>query len=245
MHTLENGSDKGLLPRICGMDEAALWLPALGVLLLVSSHTGFNHHFRYVLPAVPFVYVWISRVAERVRWPPDGVTVWVGLLVAWTAVSSLAVYPHSLSYFNELVGGPAHGWRYLSHSNTDWGQDLGRLRRWAMAHPEARPLYVAPAVSFSPALEDWEHEPVPPDPRRLDPFPSLDVRPGPLPGWYAVSVNRLHAPEGALEYLKAVQPVGRIGYSLRLFHLTAEDVQRLRENRPGVNGPESPLSRPW
>ncbi|MGA4643549.1 hypothetical protein [Limisphaera sp. 4302-co] len=38
-------------------DEAALLLPPLAVVALVSSHTGFNHHFRYVLPVVPFFYV--------------------------------------------------------------------------------------------------------------------------------------------------------------------------------------------
>ena len=35
--------------------------------------------------------------------------------------SSLAIYPHSLSYFNELAGGPTKGHYHLIDSNIDWG----------------------------------------------------------------------------------------------------------------------------
>lgn len=45
----------------------------------------------------------------------------------WILGSSLWFYPHSLSYFNELVGGPANGPRHLLGSNVDWGQDLRYL----------------------------------------------------------------------------------------------------------------------
>ena len=43
---------------------------------------------------------------------------------AWSVCSSLWIYPHSLSYFNELVGGPMNGQQHLLDSNMDWGQDL-------------------------------------------------------------------------------------------------------------------------
>jgi len=216
------------LPRPVLPDEAALLLPPLAVVTLVSSHTGFNHHFRYVLPAVPFFYVWVARVAQRLRFPPDAATLWVAGLATWTVFSSLRVYPHSLSYFNECAGGPENGWRHLLHSNTDWGQDLGRLRRWALTHPDARPLYVAAAVSASPALEGWHWLPPPVDPREADPIVHADRPMGPQPGWYAVSVNRLQERDGGVAYLRLAQPVDRIGYTLWLYHLTESDVVRIR-----------------
>jgi hypothetical protein len=43
-------------------DEAVLLSPGL-LLAPVSSQTGFNHHLRYVLPALPFLFVWAGRVA--------------------------------------------------------------------------------------------------------------------------------------------------------------------------------------
>lgn len=46
--------------------------------------------------------------------------------IAFTASigSALATYPHTLSYFNELAGGPLNGPAHLLDANVDWGQDL-------------------------------------------------------------------------------------------------------------------------
>ena len=47
----------------------------------------------------------------------------MGALVG-SICSSLSVYPHSLSYFNELSGGPFAGDQHLLGSNYDYGQNL-------------------------------------------------------------------------------------------------------------------------
>lgn len=52
--------------------------------------------------------------------------------LAWFVASSLWIYPHSLSYFNESIGGPLNGPEYLLGSNVDWGQDLRYLRNWML-----------------------------------------------------------------------------------------------------------------
>ena len=65
------------------------------------------------------------------------------IALAWSVVSSLWIYPHSLSYFNESTGGPTRGHFHLVDSNVDWGQDLLYLKRWLREHPEARPLRIA------------------------------------------------------------------------------------------------------
>ena len=59
----------------------------------------------------------------------------VALAVVWLAGATLWVHPHYLSYFNELIGGPARGHLYLADSNLDWGQDLKRLAAYAQRHP--------------------------------------------------------------------------------------------------------------
>jgi hypothetical protein len=43
--------------------------------------------------------------------------------------------------------------------------------------------------------------------------------PGPIPGWYAVSVKALHYPDGGLQYFREFNPVARIGYSMLLFEI--------------------------
>jgi hypothetical protein len=50
--------------------------------------------------------------------------------VCWMIASSLWIYPHSLSYFNESIGGPLNGHKHLLGSNVDWGQDRRYLAWW-------------------------------------------------------------------------------------------------------------------
>ena len=45
-------------------------------------------------------------------------------------MSSIYIWPDYLSYFNEIIGGPSHGWKYLRDSDLDWGQDLPALKEY-------------------------------------------------------------------------------------------------------------------
>lgn len=112
-------------------DLLVLSAPALVVLILVSSQTGFNHHLRYILPVFGFAFVFIGGAAECWRYMPRAATAVVfGCLVA-SAFSSLRIFPDSITYFNELAGGPDGGHKHLLGSNLDWGQDLVAFRDWA------------------------------------------------------------------------------------------------------------------
>lgn len=59
-----------------------------------------------------------------------GCRILVAVSLLATVVSTLRVYPHQLTYFNELSGGPENGCKHLLHSNLDWGQDLLFVREW-------------------------------------------------------------------------------------------------------------------
>ena len=45
-------------------EELILVLPALSIFVFVSSQTGFNHHMRYILPAFPAMFIWISKIGR-------------------------------------------------------------------------------------------------------------------------------------------------------------------------------------
>jgi hypothetical protein len=115
-------------------DELVLLAPIAVVLTLVSSQTGFNHHLRYVLPIFPFAFIWTSKVARAVELRHGKIATVAAAALLWSVESSLWYYPHSLSYFNELVGGPKHGHEHLLDSNIDWGQDLlySTLAIWSL-----------------------------------------------------------------------------------------------------------------
>jgi len=128
-------------------DEMLLIVPGALLFLLISSQTGFAHHQRYVFPSFPFWFIWLSRCAHfpvhagsSVRKATRGVIV---VSVLWYVGAAVWYFPHNQGYFNELVGGPAHGDEYLLDSNSDWGQDLLFLKQWVEKHPEATPLHIA------------------------------------------------------------------------------------------------------
>src|SRR5579875_749853 len=170
--------------------ERVLLAPAGVVLILVSSQTGFNHHLRYVLPMFPFVFVWASKVAQPRICPIRYAPVLVLSAVLWSTTSSLWIYPHSLSYFNELAGGPTNGHAHLVDSNIDWGQDLLYLKRWLDEHPEARPLGLAYFGYFDPRVAGIDFSLPPKGPVATSPVELTECL-GPRPGWYAISVTLL------------------------------------------------------
>jgi hypothetical protein len=197
-------------------DETFLLAHVVAVLLLVSSQTGFNHHLRYVLPVLPFGFIWISRLAGAVAggWK---VFALAGGSLIWAVGSSLGVYPHNLAYFNELVGGPTGGHAHLLNSNIDCGQDLLFLKDWLDDHPEARPLGLAYSTTVAGIF----------DPKIIG-LESMTVAGEPKAGWYAISVNRLHDRSGKYAYFLGLRPVARAGYSIYIYHLAPEEAERLR-----------------
>ncbi len=229
--------------------EWVVLLPAVCVFVLVSSQTGFNRYLRYVLPAVPFLFVWISRVGslfDRTE-PRRGLSVArvaVMLLLCWSTVSSLRVWPHSTSYFNELAGGPAGGHRHLLDANIDWGQDLLELREWTLQHPEARPLYVSTFGWVEPEQAGIDAEPVP----HLLLDRAGRIVDGAIdevsPGWSAVSVNHVMGyrhyenEKPTRAWLAEFPCVGRAGYGFRIYHLDQAAIDAFVRSRP--SGPVAP-----
>jgi Dolichyl-phosphate-mannose-protein mannosyltransferase len=136
-------------------DEFILLFPGFTIFAIVSSETGFSEHMRYVLPALPYFFIWTSSVFELkcLTDLPGGVDCnsfglpWkfpkmaplfmaaCGVLATWLVASSFWLYPHNLMYFNEAIGGPANGYKHLRGSNLDWGQNqrYSNLVYWSEA----------------------------------------------------------------------------------------------------------------
>ncbi len=215
-------------------DEIVLISPAIAVMLAVSSVTSFNEHSRYALPALPFFYIWIGKVVRREAASSLPKTIVVTPLLFWSIASSLSVFPHSLSHFNELAGGPVHGHVYLIGSNIDWGQDLFDLKRWYDEHPQARPLHLAYFGAVDPDAAGIDFVPIPkwPLPDRPSNITLEDV--GPQPGWHAISVNHLRGyrrfarDRPSYEYFLQAQPISMAGYSIYIFHFSWDEANAMR-----------------
>jgi hypothetical protein len=217
------------------VDTASL-LAAFAVLCFVSSQSGYTNHVRYVLPMLPFLIIVTAKLAcpDIARGRKMRTVAWC--LAALAAASSLRVHPHELSHFNELAGGPANGSEHLIDSNIDWGQDLLFLKTWLDEHPAARPLYLAYFNIVDPQIAGVQFELPPFTERRHCMPPAPDDGGPPLPpGYYAISVNylrdhrlvaahnghgrRVPVPPNAFAYLRRLEPIGRAGYSILIFHI--------------------------
>jgi len=210
--------------------EAFLLLCGSAVLCSVSLVTV--QQFRYALPVFPLLFIWASRTGRAWENQQPALGVLAAGCLLWTVVSSLAVYPHSLSYFNEWAGGPRDGHWYLPESNADWGQDVLYLKKWYDAHPQARPFHLAYFGKIDPRLAGIEF--------------SLPPQDGPRPGWHALSVQLLkyrdrEAPDGKgaightgragteyHDYFLDLQPAAMAGYSIYIYHVTLEEANQVR-----------------
>ncbi len=210
------------------LDELILLLPALAILVLVSSQTGMNHHVRYAMPVLPFLFVWISRVGRCMDRGPLAMRMLVVGLVIWGAVSSLRVFPHSITYFSEVVGGPANGHLHLHNSNLDWGQGLLHLKKWYDAHPEARPFFLVNSLPLiDPRIAGIEFEDVPTRSQLVQSNKDGVENGGLQGGWYAISVGALISSNDRYKYFADLTPLERVANVYWIFHLTEKGAENL------------------
>jgi 4-amino-4-deoxy-L-arabinose transferase-like glycosyltransferase len=100
------------------------------VYFLVAMASGFNIGIRHILPVYPFLIVLAGFSAAA--WTRKS-RIWMGVVCAlllFHIVSSVLVFPHYLTYTNELWGGSAQTYKVLANSNVDWGQQLKETKQY-------------------------------------------------------------------------------------------------------------------
>ncbi|MCX8189963.1 MAG: glycosyltransferase family 39 protein [Candidatus Diapherotrites archaeon] len=124
---------------------AAVAFPGLIFFMALSIFGRFYIGFRYALPAFPFLIVFVSgNISPHIKNPLKEkrkiISIAIMTVLCWHIVSAVFIYPHYLAYFNELIGGPANGPKYLTDSSIDWGQDFfyfmdfAKKRNWDNPH---------------------------------------------------------------------------------------------------------------
>jgi hypothetical protein len=164
----------------------------IGVRLDLPVYAGFS-----ILGAIAASH----GLASGIRWARTGVLV----LAAWTVAIPIAAHPDHIAYFNVFAGRePA---KVLVDSNLDWGQDLSRLRDAVneIGMDSIRVHYFGTAEFAAVGLERA---------RRLRPNERAT-------GWVAASETFYAGvwADSALNWLRAYEPVARVGTSIRLYHI--------------------------
>ncbi|MDR1382351.1 MAG: hypothetical protein LBJ67_00680, partial [Planctomycetaceae bacterium] len=238
--------------NIAWRDEMVILLPGIVLLAFVSSQTVFSVHSRYVIPSLPFFFLWISKVGKAFTMRRPVVATLASLLLAWSVLSSLSIYPHSLSYFNELAAIlPTPEDKNYPHpppeiSETAWQKKtfwqktksilsagirngsrhlLDSNIDWGQDLFYLEKWYQKHPEAKGMKVAYWGSYPL-----ELTTIPSKEMPPANEPhhGWYALSVNSIYDREKQYRYFLNFEPVATAGYSLYIYHITLEDANRVR-----------------
>lgn len=209
----------------------------------LSIGGNLNIGFRHLFPILPFLYLLIAQaVMHFLTKRPYRIQMQfkflLAFLVFWMGLEAAFAYPGYVSYFNESIGGSKNGYQYVTDSNTDWGQDLKRLRQWINEHNRSTANRACLKQKQLLAQPAWC---IPVDAMRVDYFgggrPDRvlgetyvqwwdSMRPV-EPGWYAISVNSL---QGSIynkhksldeNYSWTLQypPIDMIGNSILIYYI--------------------------
>ena len=110
------------------------------------------------------------------------------VLLVWQVITTLGVYPYTLTFFNELAGGAHNGWRYLADSNTDWGQGYKALARFQDENKIAT-FNLSAFIFYDPAMYGIDYEPL--TPLHGDTPAIFPARFAPPPSDYVISATPL------------------------------------------------------
>jgi hypothetical protein len=241
--------------NVAWRDEMVVILPGIVLLAFASSQTGFSVHSRYIIPALPFFFLWISKVGKAFTMKRPVVATLASLLLAWSVWSSLSIYPHSLSYFNELAAilPTPEDKNYPKPppkiSETAWQKKtfFQKTKSILSAGPRNGARHLLDSnIDWGQDLfylEKWyQNHPEAKDmkvaywgsyPLELTTIPSKDMPPAnePQSGWYALSVNYLYSCERQYRYFLNFEPIATAGYSIYIYHITQNEVNELHSHQ--------------
>jgi hypothetical protein len=150
-------------------------------------------------------------------------------VLSWSVVGIVQARPTYLAYFNEAIGGPAHGYEWVTDSNVDWGQELKNLPA-ALTEDEKRSgiylCYFGVADPHHYGIRYWD---VLSDRiiRRADNSADPDMN----PTTFVISATNLQATyysrRDIFDWLGTRQPRAVVGHSLFIYDLKG-DIEALK-----------------
>jgi hypothetical protein len=124
------------------LDGQYLLVPSLGYLgFSMTSHLDIG--VRHIMPVFPFFAIMgaaaVSAFLNIERFKRGHLSmILVAFLIASMALIAITTYPNYTTYFNPIAGGSSNGWRLLSDSNVETGQDVKDLAAFLKARGETQ-----------------------------------------------------------------------------------------------------------
>ena len=173
------------------------WRSSLPLLIPVAIYfaiclaSPFHIGYRHLLPLLPCLFIFTSQLA-LIDWKTSRVEAGaVAAMVLWLMIGSVVTFPHYLTFFNEIAGGPDNGYKILVDSNLDWGQELIGLREY-MTQENIPSVKLSYHGTADPAAYGVVYEPLPSYPYNQWTSSTVpDILLNPPSGVYAISANNL------------------------------------------------------
>ena len=189
----------------------------------VSIRGNLNIGIRHLLPIFPFTIILVSRATTN--WLKNPFLkvkyIFLGFLILWQIISVILIYPYFISYFNELIGGAKNGYKYVTDSNLDWGQDLKRLTQF-VEEKNINKIYLnyfgggSPEYYLGDKYHLWDAKQ---SPTKLPPNSWLAVSVNELQGGRATPVKGFDQKSDYYEWLNKYEPVKVIGNSIFVYYI--------------------------
>jgi len=136
-------------------DEYLLLVPII-IFLLFSMASKADLGIRHILPIFPFLFIFISKSINLIDFKKyNWKTIGFSALILWYLLSAILSYPNYIAYFNEFVGGSKNGYKILTDSNLDWGQDIYRIKDY-IVNMKITPSYIVYPWDSDSALEYYD-----------------------------------------------------------------------------------------
>ena len=195
----------------------------------VCLTSTFNIGYRHLLPILPCLFIFTGQLA-LIDWKTSRLrTRSVLAMVVWLTIGSVMIFPHYLTFCNELAGGPDNGYKILVDSNLDWGQDLIGLRKY-MTQQNIPSVKLSYHGTADPTAYGVVYEPLPSYPYNQwtgDTVPNILLNPP--SGVYAISANNLQGLRFKNHDLYATfrerKPDAIVGHSIFIYRIN-RTVQR-------------------
>lgn len=189
-----------------------------------------NIGFRHLMPIMPFIFILVAKnisefIKSREKYRTKNILFFAAIILfLFLIFGTFSAYPYYMSYFNQVAGGPSNGYKYVTDSNADWGQDLGRLKMFLDEHPEIDKIrlnYFGMADANYYLGEKY--------------IPWWDNKRPLEPGWYGIStlflqesIYDLRRPDNkTYRWLQNKKPAYQVGTSILIYYVTKAEAEKV------------------
>jgi hypothetical protein len=142
----------GLIWATIKKQKVIVGLGLVGIIFVtIASYSHIHIGIRHILP----VYVLSAPLAgfvisKLILGKNKSFIIIIVALIIWLGIDLGLNSPNKITFFNQISGGWQNGYKHLSDSNTDWGQELDILVAWVKNNP-SRNLVIGYASGENPS----------------------------------------------------------------------------------------------